>query len=191
MLNNRLVLKNGLFCFAWLNNSQRKLCLLVPKAMQQEILHCCHGMSHLRTIPKINIAASQVTFNEVPKVPWLAELFQSFFVCYKNKKSSKKPKAPRHCHHAEFPLEHMLIDILGPFTPSKHGKFYVLVMKDQFTKWIECGSLPNQIELSVAKKFLLHFIVTFGCPLAVYTNHGLMRTCSRPCAKSFRYLSWE
>lgn len=66
----------------------------------------------------------------------------------------------------------MHLDILGPFTPSEHGNVYVLVMIDQFTKWIECAALPNQTALLIANEFLLHFIVTFGRPLSVHTDQG-------------------
>lgn len=69
-------------------------------------------------------------------------------------------------------MERVHLDILGPFTPSEHGNVYVLVMIDQFTKWIECAALPNQTALLIAKEFLLHFIVTFGCPLSVHTDQG-------------------
>lgn len=46
------------------------------------------------------------------------------------------------------------------------------MMIDQFTKWIEMAALPDQCALSVAQKFLVHFVVTFGCPLGVHTDQG-------------------
>lgn len=45
-------------------------------------------------------------------------------------------------------------------------------MIDQFTKWIEMAALPDQCALSVAQKFLVHFVVTFGCHLEVHTDQG-------------------
>lgn len=100
------------------------------------------------------------------------EYVQSCSVCNKNKKSSVKPKAPLQRHHAGSQMERVHLDFLGPFTPSEHENVYVLVMIDQFTKWIQCAALPNQTALLIAKEFLLHFIVTFGCPLSVHTDQG-------------------
>lgn len=64
-------------------------------------------------------------------------------MCNKNKTLSVKPKAPLQRHHAGFPMER---DFLGPFNPSERGNVYVhvLVMIDQFIKWIECAALLNQ-----------------------------------------------
>ena len=69
-------------------------------------------------------------------------------------------------------MERVHIDILGPFTPSRSGNIYVLVMVDQFTKWVELAALPAQNAELTTKAFLDHFIVTFGCPLEVHSNQG-------------------
>ena len=55
-----------------------------------------------------------------------------------------KPKAPLGQYHAGAPLERVHIDILGLFTPSRKGNQYVLVIVDQFTKWLEFFPLPRQ-----------------------------------------------
>lgn len=46
------------------------------------------------------------------------------------------------------------------------------MMVDQFTKWVEMAALPEQTAQSIAEKFIVHFIVTFGCPLEVHTDQG-------------------
>lgn len=38
MWKNQLIVRDGLIFYAWLNDSQRRLCLLVPKAMQQVVM---------------------------------------------------------------------------------------------------------------------------------------------------------
>lgn len=45
-------------------------------------------------------------------------------------------------------------------------------MIDQFTKLIEMAGLPEQCALSVELKFLVHFVVKFGCPLEVHIDKG-------------------
>lgn len=69
-------------------------------------------------------------------------------------------------------MERVHLDILGPFITSDSGNNYVLMMVDQFTKWVEMAALPDQSAESVAENFLVHFIVTCGCPLEVHTDQG-------------------
>lgn len=144
-----------------------------PKGHAARILHCCHDMkssAHLGQDKTLQLAKQHYMWYQMSQD--CREYVQSCSVCNKNKKSSVKHKAPLRRHHAGSPMERVHLDILGPFTPSEHGNVYVLVMIDQFTKWIECAALPNQTALSIAKKFLLHFIVTFESPLSVHTDQG-------------------
>jgi transposase InsO family protein len=69
-------------------------------------------------------------------------------------------------------MERVHLDILGPFNTREDGNSYVLMMINQFTKWIEIAARPDQCALSIAQKFLVHFTVTFGCPLQVHTDQG-------------------
>ena len=41
-------------------------------------------------------------------------------------------------------MERVHLDFLGPLPITSGGNEYVLVMADQFTKWIECIPLPSQ-----------------------------------------------
>jgi len=69
-------------------------------------------------------------------------------------------------------MERVHLDILGLLTRSEQGNVYILVMIDQFSKWIECVAQPNQKAELVAKEFFEYFVVTFGWPLAVHTDQG-------------------
>jgi hypothetical protein len=41
-------------------------------------------------------------------------------------------------------MERVHLDILGPFNTSEDGNRYVLMMIDQFTKWVEMAAIPEQ-----------------------------------------------
>ena len=69
-------------------------------------------------------------------------------------------------------MERVHRDILGPFNTSEDGNRYVLMMIDQFTKWAEMAAIPEQSALTIAEKFVVNFVVTFGCPLEVHTDQG-------------------
>jgi transposase InsO family protein len=69
-------------------------------------------------------------------------------------------------------MERVHLDILGPFNTSEDGNRYVLMMIDQFKKWVEMAAIPEQSALTIAEKFVVHFEATFGCPLEVHTDQG-------------------
>ena len=59
-------------------------------------------------------------------------------------------------------MERVHVDILGPFVPSLRGNQYVLVLVDQFTKWIECYPLPVQNAETIARAVVDGFISREG-----------------------------
>jgi hypothetical protein len=93
-------------------------------------------------------------------------------VCNSQKKASVKAKSELGSYHAGCPMERVHLDVLGPFFPSKSGNEYVLVIIDQFTKWIECFPLRNQTAELISKTFVNEFISRYGCPLEIHTDQG-------------------
>ena len=65
-------------------------------------------------------------------------------ICQRYKGPNIKKKAPLGSFHAGAPLERVHIDITGPFLLSEDGNLYILMVVDQFTKWVECLPMPNQ-----------------------------------------------
>ena len=51
-------------------------------------------------------------------------------------------------------------------------KNYLLLIVDQFSKWYEAVALHNQEEKTVAKAFVEHWIVRFGCPVNLHSDQG-------------------
>ena len=64
------------------------------------------------------------------------------------------------------------MDILGPFPPSESGNRYVLLMIDQFTKWVEIHAIPDQTAVHTAKIAVDNFFSRFGAPLQIHTDQG-------------------
>ena len=64
------------------------------------------------------------------------------------------------------------MDILGPFPVSDNGNRYVVMLVDQFTKWVEAYPLPDQTAERVARVVVDNFISRFGSPLVIHTDHG-------------------
>ena len=48
----------------------------------------------------------------------------------------------------------------------------MLVVVDQFTKWVECYALADQTAERVARTLVSEFIGRFGCPLELHSDQG-------------------
>ena len=55
---------------------------------------------------------------------------------------------------------------------TKRGNKLILMIIDQFTKWLECFPIPNQSAGTVAKSLVDGFISKFGCPSEIHTDQG-------------------
>ena len=66
----------------------------------------------------------------------------------------------------------MHLDILGPFTTSESRNKYVLIIVDQFTRWLELHEVPEQTAEITAKTFFEQWITRYGAPLQVHTGQG-------------------
>ena len=64
------------------------------------------------------------------------------------------------------------MDMLGPFPPSEQGNKCILVMVDQFTKWVEIHAFPDVTALSTAKCAVDQFFSRFGTHLQIHTDQG-------------------
>ena len=64
------------------------------------------------------------------------------------------------------------MDMLGPFPVMEQGNKYILVMVDQFTKWIEIHAIPEISAVTTAKVSVDQFFSRFGTPLQIHTDQG-------------------
>ena len=170
---HQLVFKNELLLYRWKDNHSEKLLFVVPDSMKEEIMSLNHDLpltGHMgitKTVSRIH--SSYIWYKMKEDI----ELFvKSCGVCNRNKRANVKPRAGLGRYHAGSPLERVHIDILGPFTESSRGNQYVLMIVDQFTKWLECFPLPLQSAEITAKTVVNGFISRFGCPLEIHTDQG-------------------
>ena len=170
---DQLCIQEGVMYYDWSYHEGRSRCFVVPNSLRRKVLYYCHDSKNSG-----HLGQSKTLDRLKEKFYWYGMTRDSDIyvkqcsVCNQNKKRNRTPRSPLGTYHAGYPMERVHIDILGPFTPSRSGNVYVLVMVDQFTKWTELAALPVQNAELTAKAFLDHFIVTFGCPLEVHSDQG-------------------
>ena len=74
--------------------------------------------------------------------------------------------------HVSEPLERLHVDILGPFCTSSKGNKYILMVVDQFTKWLECHPIPDQTAGTVCRTLVGEVICRLGLPRSIHTDQG-------------------
>ena len=105
--------------------------------------------------------------------------------CNLNKKSWSS-RAPLQKFQADYPGDRVNLDILRSFLESYTGHKYVLMIVDQFTRWLEMVSLATQDAVSVAKAFFEAYVVRFGMLWHVHTDQG--RNFDSELLQTFRSL---
>ena len=168
---SQILYQDGLLFYMWKGNIYDKKLFIVPESLKQEVISLNHNLpltGHMgiaKTITRVK--QSFIWYNMAKDI----ELFvKSCSLCNRNKKANVNAALGQ--YHAGSLLERVHIDILGPFTPSTKGNQYVLMIVDQFTKWLECFPLPQQNAEETAKCVVDGFISRFGCPLEIHTDQG-------------------
>jgi transposase InsO family protein len=164
--------KNVLFYY-WEEPLSGRYLLLVPQNMRNEILHFCHDSQSAGHVGRDN------TYFVVKQSFYWHRMYQdvenfvaSCAACSKNKKPNRRKRAPLESYQAGAPMERVHVDILGPFTKSKRGNTCVLMVVDQFTKWLESYPMPDQTAERVADKLICEYFSRFGYPNTIHTHQG-------------------
>ncbi|XP_063963171.1 uncharacterized protein LOC135156056 [Lytechinus pictus] len=149
------------------------LLLVVPKSLRTEVIKLNHDP------PSAAHAGVNRTKGKLrSKYYWygmsgdIQEYIRRCAVCNKNKKAVRYGKHPMITYHAGAPMERVHLDFMGPLPKTSRGNVYILMMVDQFTKWVECVPLPSQTAEVTAQAAISEFFCRFGYPFQIFTDQG-------------------
>ena len=91
--------------------------------------------------------------------------------CAKNRIKDQRNVYPMRLFAADKPLEYVAADILGPLPRTKHGKRFILVVTDRFSKLTKTEALRTITSLSVAKAFCWMWVYKYGTPKILLTDN--------------------
>jgi len=146
--------------------------LVVPRSLQREAVGMCHDIpsSGHQGIARTKARVKE-RFFWFRRSKEVARYVQRCLECSSNK-SGNKGRHPRVMNHAGAPLEKVHMDFLGPLPKTKEGNEFVLVLVDNFTKWVECYPLASQTAEVTARTVVNEFFSRFGYPLEIITDQG-------------------
>ena len=171
----QLLLKDGVLYkrYETVGKTRLYLQVVVPKSLQNTVLFAMHNAvtsGHLgfkKTYEKIR--RRFYWYNQKLDVSnWIRKCVK----CGARKRPRHTPKAPLSDIRVGAPMDRLDTDILGPLPTSDSGMKYILLVQDQFTKWIECYAIPDQTAETVAHKIVFEFISRFGSPLTIHSDQG-------------------
>lgn len=155
------------------SNGQSSLKLLVPKALTQLLIKNNHDPPSAghpgpeRTLGRIRQKYHWYGMRQ--DVEWYVKQCAS---CAATKHGNRSIRAHLQQYHAGCPMERIHMDILGPFPESDRGNKYILVIMDQFTKWVEAYPVPDQSAETTARTLVMECLSKIGAPLAIHTDQG-------------------
>ena len=168
-----LTLLEGVLYYRWEHSTHNSLKLVVPEPLKDIILQMCHD---LKSVGHLGISK---TIERLQKSFYWRNMTvdSSLYVrtcatCSKNKKASRTPRAGLGQYHAGAPIERVHIDMMGPFIESHNRNRYILMVIDQFTKWVECYPVPDQSAETISKTLVDNFITRFGTPVQIHSDQG-------------------
>ena len=147
--------------------------LVLPYQVQQIALQLNHDLPSSG-----HQGVSRTTFRMKEKYYWygmtkdIDKYVTSCNICNQNKKSPRASKSPMTTYHAGAPMERVHIDFLGPLPKTKHGNQYILMIVDQFTKWVEIIPTTCQTAEETARNIVNHFFCRFGVPFQILSDQG-------------------
>lgn len=170
---SQLVQRKGVLLYRWEDGARASLKLVVPASLREEALRAVHDTKAgghfgvLKTLEKLR---------DVAYWPGMGTYVQTYvrscLTCQLNKKYGKTPRHRLGDYQAGARLERVHLDLLGPFPISDRGNRYVLMVVDQFTKWLSCIALPDQSAGTVGERFFEEFVTLLGCPTQIHTDQG-------------------
>ena len=147
--------------------------LVLPSVLIPRVIKACHNSllsAHLgvkKTISKIESCFCWYGM-KVDVTNWIKQCE----FCGGRKRPSRKPFGKLRKYIAGAPLDRIATDILGPFPVTECGNKYILVVMDQFTKFVEVYALSDQTAETVARKIVFEFISRYGVPLELHSDQG-------------------
>ena len=99
---------------------------------------------------------------------WIAKCEQ----CGAVKLPPKRAKAPLGKMMMGAAWDRLSTDLMGPLPLTPQNNRYILVITDQFTKWVEVLAVPDQRAVTCANAIFREVITRFGCPIALHSDQG-------------------
>ena len=170
LLKSQLIFWNKVLYYNWEDYPFIHQLLMAPESLRDEVMQRCHDCptsGHLGQLKTYDHVKCSCMWHEMSTDVQL--YVKTCATCSKNKKPHVKPKAELGSYHAGARMEQVHLDMMGPLPESDSRNKYIMVMVDQYSKWVEIQPLREITVETTACTAVDHFITKFGYPLQIHT----------------------
>ncbi len=154
---------------------------LLPSIHNSIVGH--HGISHTITLLK-SAGITWPTYKDD-----ITNYIKNCPVCQKVKYSNTNVESPLFFLHGSHPMQSLSIDTIGPLPLSNLGYQFILVIIDNFSKFVNLYPTPSTEAISYVQS-LIHHIGLFGLMKTVRTDRGTQFT-AHVCSELSDLLQFE
>ncbi|XP_046899564.1 uncharacterized protein LOC124483259 isoform X1 [Hypomesus transpacificus] len=129
-----------------------------------------HGVDHCKRGETINRIRKMGLWSPNLKAQ-VVSVLNKCDICLKNNAKRGVETATGFTPMAGGPFEHICVDFVDMITPV-HGKRYMLVLTDRFSRWIEATPAKHQSAETVIKFLTREIIPRFGIPSIISSDNG-------------------
>ena len=169
----QLKLIDGVLFYVWQETSHTRDLYIVPQKLKEEMLLMNHDSligGHMGRDKTVERMRQKVYWYGMPTD--VKVHVATCDACSRNKRQKTNPKAPLQSYQAGYPNYRVHLDVLGPFCETPRGHKYVLMVIDQFTRFLEMIPLKTQEADVMARAFFEGYVVPFGVPFILHTDQG-------------------
>ena len=175
LLWTQLVLVDGILYKIWYPKlkGQCFLQLIAPRKLWSELLEAAYNskfsghLGHNKVLSKLKMNFYWFRMKEYIRT-WI----KKSSLCGARKTHEKRARAPLGHYLVGAPMDRVSTDIMGPFPVSVRGCRYILVVQDQFSKWVEAYPIRDQSAETVARVLVHEFFSRFRVPLELHSDQG-------------------
>lgn len=146
--------------------------LYLPASLRKQICEYYHDdpmsghLGQTKTVARIN---EKYYWPKMDK--YISDFVATCHLCQSKKIPKTGPVGLLQPIKVDAPFYHVGIDVLGPL-PIAHGRRYILVCVDYFTKWIETRAVPSASTLATAKFLIEQVFCRHGAPSILVSDRG-------------------
>jgi hypothetical protein len=155
-------------------NPLPRIVMVAPKTMIKYIFDSCHNnilSAHPGYERTLNLVKENFYFPNMSRE--IQRMCKSCVSCAEYKTSPHLAKAPlgRFMQKAR-PWQLISGDVVGPLVTTPSGNKYLVTFYDSFTRWGVAVPAPDQRASTLARIFVEHIILPFGCPECYLTDRA-------------------
>jgi predicted aspartyl protease len=144
--------------------------LVVPKAMQDEVIRRCHDQGHFGAAKTAQLVKREYWFNDLDAK--IKSIIQNCVPCILAERKQGKSEGFLHTiDKGDVPMDTYHVDHLGPLPSTKKKYGHILAVIDGFTKFTWLYSTRSTGAAEVVEKLLCQSAV-FGNPKRIITDRG-------------------